>query len=116
MSRQSLPTSSPKDFIPIPYPNRTVRCCFFSAARRWAECVGLTAEKKEKDEIDIRRPVGVAISNLGHSGAKRGNPSDKDLYYFTEISVSFRLKNLLGGGGDGGYGKKIQYGCPVLVY
>jgi len=47
------------------------------------------------------------------SGAKRGNPSVKDLYYFTGLTISFRLAPGQGGGGGG---KKAQYGCPVRVY
>ncbi len=45
-------------------------------------------------------------------GAKRGNPKSKDWYYFTGISVSFRL---LPGNGNSHTGKS-NLGCPVKVY
>jgi hypothetical protein len=70
-----------------------------------------------------RGPQSVALAFRGDevkpalaypSGAKRGNPSVKDLYYFTGLTISFRLSP--GQGGGGGNGKKSQYGCPVKVY
>ena len=48
------------------------------------------------------------------TGGKRGNPSVKDLYYFTGLTISFRLSP--GQGNGGGNKKKSQYGCPVMVY
>lgn len=42
------------------------------------------------------------------AGAKRGNPGHKDSYYFTGLTLSFRL-------GGGGLGKYSEYGCPGNV-
>ncbi len=45
--------------------------------------------------------------------ARRGNPKSKDWYYFSGVTLSFRL-----GSGDGGRGtaNKSKTGCPVNVY
>lgn len=45
-------------------------------------------------------------------GTRRGNPSSKDWYYFSGLSVSFRLGGTQGGGNSG----KSRTGCPVNVY
>lgn len=45
------------------------------------------------------------------AGAKRGNPSVKDYYYFTGLGISFRLSPKY----DRGYGKG-QLGCPKSVF
>jgi hypothetical protein len=50
-------------------------------------------------------------------GAQRGGAEQKDYYYFTGLTLSFRL-----GGGDGGSGgfkagsKRKNYGCPKVPY
>jgi len=44
-------------------------------------------------------------------GTKRGGAKNKDLYYFTGLTASFRF----GGGGNGGGGKHSKYGCPANV-
>jgi hypothetical protein len=73
--------------------------------------------------LATKGPQAVALSFRGDeiksglaypSGAKRGNPAVKDLYYFTGLTISFRLTS--GQGGGGGNGRKSQYGCPVRVY
>ncbi len=42
------------------------------------------------------------------AGSKRGNPNHKDSYYFTGLTLSFRL-------GGGGLGKYTEYRCPGKV-
>ena len=42
------------------------------------------------------------------AGSKRGNPNHNDSYYFTGITLSFRL-------GGGGLGKYTEYRCPGNV-
>jgi hypothetical protein len=42
------------------------------------------------------------------AGAKRGNPDHNDSYYFTGLTLSFRL-------GGGGLGKYSEYRCPGNV-
>jgi hypothetical protein len=73
--------------------------------------------------LATKGPQAVALSFRGDeikpasvfpSGAKRGNPAVNDLYYFTGLTISFRLTP--GQGGGGGNGRKSQYGCPVRVY
>lgn len=73
--------------------------------------------------LATKGPQAVALSFRGDeikpasvypSGSKRGNPSVKDLYYFTGLTISFRLSP--GQGSGGGNGRKSQYGCPVRVY
>ncbi|UAY50925.1 DUF6089 family protein [Ferruginibacter albus] len=49
-------------------------------------------------------------------GSIRGNPKTKDWYYFSGVTLSFRLPNLSGDGGSGGGGKNTQYGCPGRPY
>jgi opacity protein-like surface antigen len=44
-------------------------------------------------------------------GTMRGGPDHKDWYYFTGLTLSFRLGN----GNGGGLGKRSEYGCPVNV-
>lgn len=46
-------------------------------------------------------------------GIRRGNPTSKDWYYFTGLSVSFRLGANEGSGYGGG---KSRLGCPKNVY
>ena len=47
------------------------------------------------------------------AGQQRGSSKHKDWYYFTGVTLSFRL----GGGGLGGErsGRRSEYGCPVNV-
>jgi opacity protein-like surface antigen len=45
-------------------------------------------------------------------GTTRGNPKNKDWYYFAGMTVSFRL----GADKSSGYGGKDKIGCPVNVY
>lgn len=42
------------------------------------------------------------------AGTKRGDPGHKDSYYFTMVTLSFRL-------GGGGLGKYTEYRCPESV-
>ncbi len=44
-------------------------------------------------------------------GAQRGDAKNKDWYYFTGVTLSFRLKGMYGGGGG-----NSKVGCPVNVY
>ena len=47
------------------------------------------------------------------AGVQRGNPSSKDWYYFTGLTLSFRLgNNLFGNGGSSG---KKEWDCPPKV-
>ena len=46
------------------------------------------------------------------AGARRGNPSSNDWYYFSGLAISFRLGAYQGGGNGG----KSRTGCPVNVY
>src|SRR6185437_13148643 len=46
------------------------------------------------------------------SGAQRGNPGSKDWYYFTGLTLSFRLGNGLIGHGNG---KNADWDCPKTV-
>jgi opacity protein-like surface antigen len=48
-------------------------------------------------------------------GGQRGNPSSKDQYYFTGLTLSFRLGNSLFGNGGGGSGKNSEWNCPKNV-
>lgn len=48
------------------------------------------------------------------AGTQRGNPSSKDWYYFTGLTLSFRLGNNLFGNGGGGSGKN-EWDCPPKV-
>ena len=47
-------------------------------------------------------------------GGQRGNPGSKDWYYFTGLTLSFRLGNSLFGNGGGGSGKN-EWDCPKNV-
>ncbi|HSN07552.1 MAG TPA: DUF6089 family protein [Hanamia sp.] len=47
-------------------------------------------------------------------GGRRGNPGSKDQYYFTGLTLSFRLGNNLLGNGGGGGGKN-EWDCPKNV-
>jgi hypothetical protein len=77
------------------------------------------------DENDLRTERGdlaVALAYRGDEvpggnpaypakGAQRGGSDQKDWYYFTGLTVSFRL----GGGGNGLFGGgKGKYGCPKV--
>ncbi len=53
-------------------------------------------------------------STVYPTGVQRGNPKYKDWYYFTGLTLSFRLGNTLFGDGDGSGGKN-QLGCPKNV-
>jgi opacity protein-like surface antigen len=50
--------------------------------------------------------------NYPAKGAQRGGVDQKDWYYLTGLTVSFRLGN--GGGGLFGGGGKGKYGCPKV--
>jgi hypothetical protein len=43
------------------------------------------------------------------AGTQRGSAKNKDLYYFTGLTLSFKL------GGGQGLGRHSEYGCPVNV-
>lgn len=45
-------------------------------------------------------------------GTPRGTLSAKDWYYFTGVTLSYRLGS---GGGGGGGGRKSKTGCPVIA-
>lgn len=51
--------------------------------------------------------------NYPAAGGIRGNPKSKDWYYFTGLTVSFRLN---AGNGDGNGGRKSRTDCPVNIY
>ena len=53
-------------------------------------------------------------STVYPTGAKRGNPGSKDWYYFTGLTLSFRLGNSIFGNG-GGLGNNSQMNCPKNV-
>ena len=58
---------------------------------------------------------GGELKNGGlypQAGTARGGAENKDWYYFTGLTLSFRLGN----GTIGQSGKHSQYGCPVNVY
>jgi Domain of unknown function (DUF6089) len=58
-------------------------------------------------------PGGDAI--FPSKDTQRGGSTQKDIYYFTGINISF--KPFAGGGGGGGrsgFGKKGRYGCPTV--
>lgn len=44
------------------------------------------------------------------AGTQRGGAKNKDWYYFTGVTISFRL-----GGGSDIRGRRAEYGCPVNV-
>jgi opacity protein-like surface antigen len=45
---------------------------------------------------------------------QRGGAEQKDVYYFTGLSITFRPSFGSGGGGNGrGFGKKSKFGCPA---
>lgn len=46
------------------------------------------------------------------AGARRGNPSNKDWYYFSGLAINFRL----GATQSRGNGGKSRTGCPINVY
>jgi hypothetical protein len=48
--------------------------------------------------------------NYPAKGAQRGSPSQKDLYYLSGLTISFRL----GEGGGLFHGGKGKYGCPKV--
>lgn len=68
-----------------------------------------------------RGPKAVELSSRGgelktgipyQSGDQRGSSKYKDMYYFTVLTLSFRLGN----GSGGALGRRnSQYGCPVNV-
>ena len=45
------------------------------------------------------------------AGTRRGSAKNKDMYYFTTLTASYRFGNIFGG--DGGRSRK--YGCPVAL-
>jgi len=50
-------------------------------------------------------------------GAQRGGATQKDYYYFTGLTLSFRLGSGNGGSSFGkGGGKRNNYGCPKVPY
>ncbi len=46
-------------------------------------------------------------------GVIRGGEKSKDMYYFSTLTISYRLSSLLSGGG--GSGRSQKYGCPASV-
>jgi opacity protein-like surface antigen len=61
------------------------------------------------DEVEVGDPAYPA------KGAQRGGAKQKDLYYFTGLTLSFRLGSSYGGT-FAGKGKKGNYGCPKVPY
>jgi len=53
-------------------------------------------------------------STVYPAGGQRGNPKYKDWYYFTGLTLSFRLGNSFFGNGGGGGGKN-EWDCPKNV-
>ena len=74
-------------------------------ARRGAKAVELSYRGGELKTGSTVYPVG----------GQRGNPSSKDQYYFTGLTLSFRLGNSLFGNGGGGSGKNSEWDCPKNV-
>ena len=61
------------------------------------------------DEVD------GGITTYPSKDTQRGGSTQKDIYYFTGINISF--KPFGGGGGSGGrngFGKKSRFGCPTV--
>ncbi len=53
--------------------------------------------------------------NFPAKDTQRGGAEQKDMYYFTGLTISFRPS--FGGGGGGrikGFGKKSKFGCPTV--
>ena len=63
-------------------------------------------------ELAYRGDELKAGSNTYPTGNQRGNSRYKDLYYFTGLTLSFRLSNSLFGNGGGG---KNEWDCPKIV-
>ena len=68
-------------------------------ANRGAEAVELAYRGNELKNGILQYPA---------AGTKRGDPSHDDSYYFTGLTLSFRL-------GGGGLGKYTEYRCPGSV-
>ncbi|HEU5164228.1 MAG TPA: DUF6089 family protein [Chitinophagaceae bacterium] len=52
-------------------------------------------------------------ANFPTKATQRGGATQKDVYYFTGINISFRPSFGGGGGRNGGFGKKGKFGCPT---
>lgn len=72
-------------------------------ANRGAKAVELSYRGDELKNGSLVYPV---------AGTQRGNPGSKDWYYFTGITLSFRLGNGLVGTGNGKY---AEWDCPKKV-
>jgi hypothetical protein len=77
----------------------------------------------ENDLIAERGEIAAALAYRGDEvpggnpvyplkGEQRGSAQQKDLYYLTGLTVSFRLGD--GGLGGGGGGRRKGYGCPKV--
>ncbi len=63
-------------------------------------------------ELSYRGDELKTGSTVYPTGSQRGNPGYKDWYYFTGVTLSFRLGNSLFGNGGGG---KNEWDCPKNV-
>ena len=66
-------------------------------------------------ELSYRGDELKTGSQIYPTGGQRGNPKYNDWYYFTGLTLSFRLGNSLFGNGGGGGGKNKEWDCPKNV-
>ena len=66
-------------------------------------------------ELSYRGDELKTGSQIYPTGGQRGNPKYNDWYYFTGLTLSFRLGNSLFGNGGGGAGKNKEWDCPKNV-
>lgn len=53
--------------------------------------------------------------NFPTKDTQRGGAEQKDIYYFTGLTISFRPSlGVSGGAGTKGFGKKSKFGCPTV--
>lgn len=83
-----------------------------------------TSYPNESDLLAARGQTAVDFSyrgdeypggnqNFPTKDTQRGSAAQKDNYYFTAITLSFR-PSFGGGGGGRGFGKKGKFGCPTV--
>ncbi len=53
-------------------------------------------------------------ANFPTKDTQRGSAAQKDIYYFTGLTVSFRPSFGSGGGRNKSFGKKNKFGCPTV--
>lgn len=75
----------------------------------------LLLANKGQQSVDLAyRGDEVGAGAYPVAGTARGTLAAKDWYYFTGVTISFRLGNDGGGGGRGG-GRKSKVGCPAMA-